>query len=375
MRSRFRQALYVATLAVASVAVTLALFELGLRVFWGGYYEKFDPTRPWGNLEFHPVRGWANSPGIRVVGASEEYVTTLTHNSLGLRGGELSARKPDGAARVLVVGDSMTYGLGVEDGETYPAVLDHLAPDLEVVNLGVQGYSGAQELLLLRELAPRLAPNLVVIAFFWNDLTESFAPDYVTVTLEDGELHWIQPEPATADHPAFADRNRRARRRTERYEGFWSNTWTNRFVSDRVKLLRARLRDMTTGRRDSFRELSAGELEPAWQLTYEIIREMAREARRAGALPVLLILPDQTQVEPDVHVLGVPAYLPKVQERMTAFARAERLPVVDLLPAFVETRQRTGEPLYHRYDRHWNAAGHALAARVLHAELARLGLP
>jgi hypothetical protein len=374
MRSRSRQILAKATLAVASVAVTLVAFELGLRLFWGGYYEKFDAARPWGNLEFHPVRGWANSPGIRVTGASEEYVTTLSHDSLGLRGAEPAPRQP-GVALALVVGDSMTYGLGVEDGEAYPAVLDRLSPRLEVKNLGVQGYSGAQELLLLRELAPRLAPDLVVIAFFWNDLTESFAKDYVTVRLENGALVWTPPEPATADHPAFADRNRRARRRTERYDGFWSRTYVNRFVSDRFKLLRARLRDLTTGRRDSFRDLAEAELEPAWQLSFALTREMANEARRAGATPVLLILPDQTQVEPDVHVLGVPGYLPEVQARMTAFARGEGLPAIDLLPAFVAHRKQTGEPLYHRYDRHWNAAGHALAAEVLHAELARLGLP
>jgi hypothetical protein len=146
-------------------------------------------------------------------------------------------------------------------------------------------------------------------------------------------------------------------------------------VSDRFKLLVARLRDHTTGRRDSFRDLTADELEPAWQLSFAITREMANEARRAGATPVLLILPDQTQVEPDVHVLGVPEYLPHVQERMTGFARAEHLAAIDLLPAFVARRRETGEPLYHRYDRHWNAAGHALAAEVLRAELARLGLP
>ena len=48
--------------------------------------------------------------------------------------------KPDGVFRILVVGDSLTYGEGVAAEDAYPALLDTaLGPDVEVLNLGVSG--------------------------------------------------------------------------------------------------------------------------------------------------------------------------------------------------------------------------------------------
>lgn len=91
-----RRWLGTAALVLASVALVVLVLEVGLRLFWGGYYVKFDETRPWGNLEFHPVRGWTPIPGVSVVGANEEYNTTLTHNSLGLPVRRSPWRSPPG---------------------------------------------------------------------------------------------------------------------------------------------------------------------------------------------------------------------------------------------------------------------------------------
>lgn len=234
--------------------------------------------------------------------------------------------------------------------------------------------AGAQQLLMLRELGPRLDPDVVVLAFFWNDLCESYAPGYAHFELVDDELRWVPPDPPTEDNPVFRDRNRRARRRLERYQTFWSSTYTNRFLSDRFKLLRARLEESLAAREDNFLDLQGEELEAAWRLTRAILREMVRETRALGARAVLLVLPDQIQVEPDVKVLGVPDYLPRVQERIAEFAQENGPPLVDLLPAFVERRQESAEPFYHRYDRHWNARAHRFAAEILREELARLGI-
>ena len=81
--------------------------------------------------------------------------------------------------RVLALGDSVTFGSKVDDGEPFPSVLETLlnrgggAPRYQVVNAGVPGYSAFQQLRdLRRDLV--LAPDVVLVQFTLNDVTEPF---------------------------------------------------------------------------------------------------------------------------------------------------------------------------------------------------------
>jgi lysophospholipase L1-like esterase len=96
-------------------------------------------------------------------------------NGLGLRGREVEEPKPAGVRRVLVLGDSFAFGVGVDEAHVFSSALDRrlnaaLPGVHEVVNLGVAGYSTDQELLLLQRLGPRLSPDLLVLVVCDNDL-------------------------------------------------------------------------------------------------------------------------------------------------------------------------------------------------------------
>jgi lysophospholipase L1-like esterase len=98
---------------------------------------------------------------------------TLDTNSQGYRGPEAGPRRPGMPARVVCLGDSSTYGWGVEPSESYPAqlqeLLDERSPaEWEVFNLGVPGYTSFQGRLLLERLR-ELDPDVVVISFGSND--------------------------------------------------------------------------------------------------------------------------------------------------------------------------------------------------------------
>ena len=98
-------------------------------------------------------------------------------NALGLRGPPTTLAKPDGVLRVAVVGDSVTFGVGVSDEETWPAVLGRtLGPVLateglrcEVLNFGVTGYSSQDEARLIEGRVLAFAPDLVVVGYYLND--------------------------------------------------------------------------------------------------------------------------------------------------------------------------------------------------------------
>lgn len=93
-------------------------------------------------------------------------------NGMRRLNGAWPTRHPDTRVRILVVGDSLTYGLGVEESLTYPSQLQALlpSPKYEVLNLGIVGYNSTQILNVLKEHIPLLKPDLIIYGICLNDL-------------------------------------------------------------------------------------------------------------------------------------------------------------------------------------------------------------
>ncbi len=132
------------------------------------------------------TKGWyhrANGTGAAPLSGPDRAAVRI--NSAGLRGREISRHKPEGARRVVVVGDSYVFGLGVDLDNAFTTHLetylnDSFADDdlIEVVNMGVTGYSTDQEYILFQEIGMELAPDLVILVMCDNDFlasTEDFA--------------------------------------------------------------------------------------------------------------------------------------------------------------------------------------------------------
>ena len=98
-------------------------------------------------------------------------------NARGYRGRELALPSTDDRTRVVVLGDSIAFGLGVSDDETFSSRLDARDNGIEVANLAVQGYGPGQELLVLSHEALRYEPDVVVLAFCAaNDFADAVLP-------------------------------------------------------------------------------------------------------------------------------------------------------------------------------------------------------
>lgn len=97
-------------------------------------------------------------------------------NSLNLRcERELPARKLDGELRILCLGDSCTFGIGVDQDQTYPAQLENLLRKTQgkssyrVYNGGCSAYTSFNVLRFLETRGPKIKPDLVIIAVGYND--------------------------------------------------------------------------------------------------------------------------------------------------------------------------------------------------------------
>lgn len=72
--------------------------------------------------------------------------------------------------RILILGDSFTFGPFVPNHDTYPTLLEHINPQLEVINGAVCGYSIPEEYFLFHTKAKHVAPDITILQVLDNDL-------------------------------------------------------------------------------------------------------------------------------------------------------------------------------------------------------------
>ncbi len=94
--------------------------------------------------------------------------TVLQTSEFGTRGKELTVPKPPGVFRVLCLGGSGLFGLGVREEETVTAQLHSLFAEnglkhVEFVNAGCPGSGPLTNYLRLRQRFLALQPDLVVL--------------------------------------------------------------------------------------------------------------------------------------------------------------------------------------------------------------------
>ncbi|MBN1687543.1 MAG: hypothetical protein JW893_00425 [Candidatus Omnitrophica bacterium] len=109
--------------------------------------------------QFDPELGWAPIPSRHV----KDAIGDITNNSLGFRSAELDPQRD----QVVLMGDSVAWGYGVNDDQTISAYLDPILKPLgsQAVNLAVSGYGFDQHYLFLKRYIDRFDRLKTVILF------------------------------------------------------------------------------------------------------------------------------------------------------------------------------------------------------------------
>jgi lysophospholipase L1-like esterase len=178
-------------LAVLATLICVVLFEITLTLLvnkntLGGQGKYF--LRTGGKLYSSNVEPYhiALKPSTIATLESAEYRVQYFINSLGFRDYEFTKEKNSDVLRIAVVGDSITFGTGVELEQTFSKVLErrlNLRPELsdwkiEVLNLGVGAASAGQNFLRIKYDALTFEPDLILYAYYANDAMEwPYYPD------------------------------------------------------------------------------------------------------------------------------------------------------------------------------------------------------
>jgi lysophospholipase L1-like esterase len=164
-----RQYLKKTALSAASLLITLIALEIALRLYGYNpptYWRRGTdfPSRP----SLYPNLKYELTPGASV----KAWGTDIKINSQGFRGPEPTS--DPATERVIVLGDSITFGNNLELEDTFPFKLQQRlvsqGRNVEVLNFGVGGYDTLQEVALLEIRGVKYHPNLVVVAYCLNDV-------------------------------------------------------------------------------------------------------------------------------------------------------------------------------------------------------------
>jgi hypothetical protein len=348
-------------LLAVSVGLGLLVAELAVRLVQPQAVMVVSP----GLYEPDPPRRYRLHPGFRgAVTNRIEFDDPVSINAHGLRGAEIGAKAP-GTLRILAVGDSFTFGVGAQAGETYPAQLEKILAArevrAEVLNAGAPGFGVPDEVAWYERWGRPLDPDVVLVqAFLANDLQDA-APG-PKVEVRDGALV-VQGE---------------ERRSLSR----WLYYHSHLFVLLKTSALGGPVRRLfglpePLEQRELRTEMSlyakAGLPEPLQEGAAATERAVAELARDAGRVRIqAVILPSVLQVDParwrsalKRFRLDPAQYDPERPNQIfrEIFAR-HGIPVVDLTPTFRAALAR-GEKIYYPIDQHLTPAGYRLTAETM----------
>lgn len=161
-----------AGLVLIQLVVVLALLEVVARIFdplGVSYYP--ETARYFDTLLLEEPIGYRHRPGLQ----GTFYGAPVSINALGLRDREVGD-KAAGEYRVLVLGDSVPFGIGVRYEESFPYRLEvllnerHPGRRFRTLNLGVPSYNTEQERIQLETLGLPLRPDAAILLFSSNDI-------------------------------------------------------------------------------------------------------------------------------------------------------------------------------------------------------------
>ena len=329
--------------AGVSLAVALAvftLFELGLRAA-APQLPRLEAAGGDGRARPDSLLGHRYAPNTRTLHRTPEFRVEYVIDAHGRRA-RASQPNPDSTAvRILVLGDSFTFGDGNAEEDVWLRVMERALGQrghaVDVVNAGIEGYDTRAEFLYLRELEPEVRPDVVVLAFLANDV-------YTNTRLD-------APAPGSA-----------AEHRSRRF-ALHAVEWARRMAmrSDRVYtrlfLLSSRRKYYAVPPDDRV----AGQIE----LTGELVLGMEAYCRERGIALVVVSIPQQFAVIARAHGWEFPGVDPgHIDARLEALARERGFPWVEALPRLADEYRENGADLFYRADGHLTRDGNLVVGRL-----------
>lgn len=257
----------------------------------------------------------------------------VARNSLGYREREIGPKDP-GRYRIAVIGDSFTWGQGIEASERYTDLLQQfLGPRYEVLNFGIPGHDMPQHLQELDDVLP-LHPDFVLLQLFINDF-------------ETAEMQ--RPRP----HPLFSDGAARGWGRSSVLYDLANGRWVQ--LQEALGVTESYVHYLDRNLRDPNG--------PNARTAFGMLRQFIERVKAAQVGVGLVLFPMTDAMGPN----GSNYPVGFIHDRVRQISADENVAFLDLLPAFSSFKDPKALWVS-RFDAHPNAVANKRAAQeILHA--------
>jgi hypothetical protein len=350
--------------ACVSILVALVIAEVALRLFVPVQQER-DTEHVY--FAYDAALGWLNKPDASGVFRIPSGTTLINISSQGWRDSDPVMPKPAGIKRILVLGDSQTWGYGVNQTERYSDDFRRLLSGVDVLNMGVSGYGTGQEYLLLREHGIAYDPDVVIVGFYSNDLYDNMATN--------NEDAYSYPRPVLLEQNNTL---RVSNVPVPKKAGIWENAPS--YYADQspviaflmqhsrlffmVKQIYAGLQTamVRMGWREEIPASFKQPDSPQWKATFAILDDMRSYCQARHITLVVAIIPTRTNIQ---------AGDATIDNQLAVWGERSNVPVVRMQDSFAS---HDLNKLYLAYDSHMSAQGHSLAATLIATKIVDLDI-
>jgi len=291
------------------------------------------------------LRGRDYSPG--------DFDVQVSNNGQRLRGRREYSQVPEkGTFRILTLGDSFTYGVGVSDDETYPAHLERLVEPagrrVEALNAGIYGSGTSEQVLWYKRWACHFRPHVVVLTVYANDLQDDQARPLFAL---EGDGLAPLPRAQTKDRA-------HAVRRTTRWLPGYSYLSQHSHLLNLVRSKAGALLRSQGGTPTLPKKTERTPKDDSLRIYGLVLARLLELVREQGAELAIVFVPPRYAV----RVPGSePQRLTRFKDYLGTATRDLGIPFRDLTPRFIAQR-KDGSPLYHDGDFHCTPRGYRVLA-------------
>ena len=324
-----------------------------------------------GLMRYHPQLGWSLSPSWQGRHQHYDFDVAYSTNLFGLRNGNTSSPlllSNNAKPRIALIGDSFTFGFGVNDNETFHAELSARDTTSDYINGGIPGYSTDQQYLFIKHSMKDFSIDHYILVFYLgNDLLDNPLPFPLQASrgkpffeLKDQQLHLknvpVPKQQKTATLQSATLNSVVFGKELEKY-----STPSSRLIQS-SNILSLLLPQQAQADKNTVNAILEQRLHEQEQLFAALLKAIKTTTAEQQASLTLALMPGRSfVVAPQSYSALFQDY---IRAKTTTIAAELDIPVIDIA-AELATQYQTGDHWFHPNEGHLTAAGNKKVAEII----------
>lgn len=403
-QNRKKERLFMIVTIIGTSLICLLIFEIAVRFLIPQFTFRGRDLC----FRYEPFIGIEGIPNKKGIFATNSFNATVTNNNEGFRDYNHDKINYKNKFRIITLGDSFTWGHGVNNDQIYMKVLEKIDSNIETINMGISGTGPPTSLKIYTSRGVHYEHNVVLLGFYMgNDIEVYYPKDHDSPPKWgfDSENNFVligkmkSPEEVNKIRQESEEKWSLARKKNlgERIH-FWlirhiqlltfidnsrdhfTNLLSGSVLYARILEYLGIEKNVAYGLLDYCRRKDSKDAKYGWKLLTETLKTMKNCAKQMNAKLYVVFIPHQVQTSQELYERTVRQYGHDPSEfdpkkpcrKLAKLCNSLEIDYLDLLHPMKQEILK-GNQLYFLRDGHWNANGHIFAAREIYKDLKKRG--